>query len=111
MVSWPETDHILPRFDFDAWRDLAARDPAIYFRERERVIAAFIAEHSDSEQSLRDLQSHIDQVRALSGTPAVAARALAHMLGDRLETLAGYLTELNAQTDRLRSLARRSNSG
>lgn len=107
MVPPPETDQILSRFDFDAWRELAARDPASYFRERERVIAAFIAEHPDSEQSLRDLQSHIDQVRAMSGTPAVAARELAHMLGGHLDALAGYLTELNAQTDRLRSLARR----
>ena len=95
----------MPRFDFDAWRELAARDPAEYFRERERTLSAFIAERPESEQSLRELQPQIDQVRALSGNPAKAARELSRMLGDRLEALAGHLRLLDEQTVRLRHVA------
>ncbi|MBI3141069.1 MAG: DUF3135 domain-containing protein [Rhodocyclales bacterium] len=97
----------MPPFDFDTWRDLAARDPAAFFRERERTISAFIAERPDSERSLRDLQATIDQVRAVSGAPAVAARELARMLGDHLEALAGHLKQLDEQTDLLQRLVRR----
>ena len=99
----------MPRFDFDAWRDLAARDPAEYFRERERTLAAFISAHPESEQGLRDLQSQIDQVRALSGNPAKAARELARMLGDRLDALAGHLRQLDEHAAVLKTLAIRRN--
>ena len=91
-------------FDFDAWQTLAARDPAEYFRERERTLSAFIAGRPDAEQNLRELQSQIDQVRAVSGSPAKAARELARMLGDRLEALAGHLQRLDEQTGALQAL-------
>jgi hypothetical protein len=94
----------LREFDFDAWRDLAARDPAEYFRERERTLAAFIAERPDSAQGLHELQRQIDQVRALSGSPSKAARELARMLGDRLEALAGHLQQLDDQTAALQQI-------
>ena len=94
----------MPRFDFDAWRDLAARDPAEYFRERERTLSAFITERPETERSLRALQAQIDQVRALSGSPAQAARELSRMLGDRLEALAGHMQQLDSQVGRLRGL-------
>lgn len=97
----------MPRFDFDAWHDLAARDPAEYFRERERTLSAFIAERPESGQSLRDLQNHIDQVRAVAGSPAKAARELARMLGDRLEALASHLRQLDEQTGVLQALVSR----
>jgi phosphoserine phosphatase len=97
----------LSRFDFDAWCDLAARNPAEYFRERERTLSAFIAERPESEQGLRELQSHIDQVRALSGSPGKAARELARMLGDRLDALAGNLRQLDEQTGVLKALVER----
>jgi hypothetical protein len=97
----------LSRFDFDAWRELAARDPAEYFRERERTLSAFIAERPESEQGLRELQTQIDQVRAVSGNPAKAARELAIMLGDRLEALAGHLRLLDEQTGALQALVLR----
>lgn len=97
----------MSRFDFDAWRDLAAHDPAEYFRKRERTLSAFIAERPESAQGLRELQYQIDQVRAVSGSPAVAARELARMLGDRLEALAGHLQQLDEQTGILQKLAAR----
>ncbi len=87
----------MSRFDFDAWHALARRDPAEYFRERERVLAAFIAERPENAASLSTLQSQIDQVRALSGSPAKAARELARMLGDRLEALAGHMQQLDQE--------------
>lgn len=101
----------MSRFDFDAWRELALRDPAEYFRERERTLSDFIAERPESEQGLRDLQSQIDQVRALSGSPAKAARELARMLGDRLEALAGHMRQLDGQIDVLRDAAKRIRPG
>ncbi len=97
----------MSRFDFDAWRELAARDPAKYFRERERTLDAFIAERPESEKGLRELQAHIDQVRAVSGSPAAAARELARMMGDRLDALAGHLRQLDEQTGVLRKLVTR----
>ncbi len=101
----------MPRFDFDAWRDLAAHDPPEYFRERERALSAFIAERPESEQGLRELQAQIDQVRALSGSPSQAARELAHMLGDRLEALAGHIQQLDSHIDILRDVAKRIRPG
>jgi|GEM_PF-1198467 Protein of unknown function (DUF3135). len=101
----------LSRFDFDAWRELALRDPAEYFRERERTLSDFIAERPESEQGLRDLQSQIDQVRALSGSPAKAARELARMLGDRLEALAGHMRQLDGHIDILRDVTNRIRPG
>ncbi|MBX3648493.1 MAG: DUF3135 domain-containing protein [Rhodocyclaceae bacterium] len=97
----------MSRFDFDAWRELAARDPAEYFRERERTLEAFIAERPESEKGLRELQKRIDQVRAVSGNPATAARELARMMGDRLDALAGHLRLLDEQTGVLRKLVTR----
>lgn len=97
----------MSRFDFDAWRELAARDPAEYFRERERTLTAFIAERPEAEPGLRELQNQIDQVRALAGSPAKAARELARMLGDRLEALAGNLRQLDEQTGALQALVAR----
>ncbi len=101
----------MSRFDFDAWRDLAARDPAEFFRERERAISAFIAERPDAERGLRELQSQIDHVRALSGSPAKAARELAGMLGDRLAALAGHVQQLDGHIDVLRDVAQRLRPG
>jgi len=97
----------LSSFDFDAWQTLAARDPAEYFRERERTLSAFIAERPDAEQNLRELQSQIDQVRAVSGSPVAAARELARMLADRLDALAGHLKLLDQQTGALQTLVAR----
>lgn len=101
----------MSRFDFDSWRDLAAHDPAEYFRERERTLSAFIAERPESEQSLRELQSQIDQVRALSGNPAKAARELSRMLGDRIEALAGHMRQLDGQIGILRDVTERIRPG
>jgi phosphoserine phosphatase len=97
----------LSSFDFDGWRDLAARDPAEYFRERECAISAFIAARPHAEQDLRELQAKIDHVRAVSGTPALAARELARMLGDHLEALAGHLQLLDNHADLLRRLTQK----
>lgn len=92
-------------FDFDAWRELAARDPAEYFRQRECALEGFIRERPEQEAGLRELQREIDQARALAGSPAQAARELARMLSDRLDALAGHLRQLDEQTGALRALA------
>ncbi|MFZ5511767.1 MAG: DUF3135 domain-containing protein [Pseudomonadota bacterium] len=94
-------------FDFDAWRDLAVRDPEAYFRERDRAITAFIAAHPESAESLHALQAHIDKLRALSGSPMIAAREMARLMGQRLESLARHLNALNHHTAELHRLAQR----
>ncbi len=94
-------------FNFDAWCELAVRDPAEYFRERERAISAFIAERPECEPTLRELQTRIDHVRAVSGSPAIAARVLAGMLHERLNSLSHHLKQLDAHAHTLQTLARR----
>lgn len=98
---------ILSDFDFDAWCELASRDPAEYFRERERAISTFIGERPECEPALRALQTRIDHVRAVSGSPAIAARELARMLHERLDTLSEHLKQLDAHAETLQSLVRR----
>jgi hypothetical protein len=96
-------------FDFDAWCDLAQRDPAAYFRERERVIAAFIDDNPEQRERLLAMQAQIDGLRATAGTPDRALAGIVGLMGDHLAALAGQFAELRKETDRLRALmARRS---
>lgn len=97
------TGNSLSSFDFDSWRDLAERDPNAFFRERDRLLQNFIAERPENASDLRSLQSHIDQVRALTGNPDAATRELTRMLAERLEVLTEHLSELNAQTKHLQA--------
>lgn len=94
-------------FDFDAWCELAQRDPAGYFRERERVIAGFINEHPEARGSLVALQAQIDGLRATAGTPDRALSGIVGMMSDQLAALAGQFAELRRETDRLRNLLTR----
>lgn len=97
----------MSQFDFDGWRDLAKSDPEAYFRERDRTIKAFIAAHPESADSLALLQSQIDELRAMSGSPMTATREMARLMGERLEILAQHLGTLNQHTAQLHRLVRR----
>lgn len=95
------------KFDFDAWTDLARRDPQAYFRQRERAILDFIERHVDSRETLFELQAHIDAMRAVAGSPQQALRGIVGMLEDRLEALALRLEALREETEALRELMRK----
>lgn len=92
------------RFDFDAWSELAKRDPQAYFRQRERVILDFIASHPENQESLLALQSRIDGMRAMAGSPQQAVRQLGVALADHLEALGGRLQTLREEAEKLHHL-------
>ena len=78
----------MAEFDFDHWANLARSDPAAFFLARERAINSFIDSHSASEaERLREMQAHIDYVRATSASPSYAARQLSFMLEEHLTAL------------------------
>lgn len=95
------------KFDFDHWCALARRDPAAFFRERERVIQEFIDAHPQQREQLRELQSQIDGMRAVAGTPAKSLQGLFGLLDDHLGALSGQLRELRTETARLQEIVGR----
>ncbi|NTV09434.1 MAG: DUF3135 domain-containing protein [Zoogloea sp.] len=94
-------------FDFDYWRHLAERDPVAYFRVRAAVIRRFIAAHPEHGASLLELQGKIDTIRAVSGGPVEACRAMCVMMGYKLAELSGQLSALQAAAAQLQELAER----
>lgn len=96
-------------FDFDQWRELADKDPAAFFAQREALLERFIAAApARLTRDLRGLQSMIDYSRAEAGTPTQAARQLMGLLGDHLGALAGHVRQLQAQSCELASLLPRA---
>lgn len=94
-------------FDFDAWRELAARDPGEYFRRRQRILDDFMCARPESAEMLREYQRQIDQVRALAGSPTLAARQLSGMLEEHFEALSQCLQQLGCQAESLQLAAQR----
>ncbi|NMG74484.1 DUF3135 domain-containing protein [Aromatoleum diolicum] len=89
----------MSEFDFDRWRELAERDPEAFFRARRRAIEHLIDSYPPGRREyLRDMQRHIDCVRACAGTPVKALHCLAAMMQDRL-------VALQHQNELLRGLA------
>ena len=95
-------------FDFDHWCELALREPERYYRERERVISAFIDAHpEDTARKLRELQAHVDATRAVAGAPLQATRQLLGLIDERLEAMRDRMLELQAENDRIAAALRR----
>lgn len=88
-------------FDFESWFRLAKEDPQGFFRERERVIGAFIDEHPAAREKLVALQSQVDGLRATAGTPARALNGIASLLSDHLNALSSQLEQLGEESVRL----------
>ena len=86
-------------FDFDYWRDLAARDPSAFFKARAQAIEAYISEHREAEAGLRRLQNRIDTMRAVAGTPAQALAGFAAMIAESAATLGRELERLKHELD------------
>jgi hypothetical protein len=93
-------------FDFDHWASLARRDPPAFFRARERAIMRFINAHPEPQAArLREIQNHIDCLRAVCASPAQATRQLTAMLEDHLLALQDAMQRLlEASNDFSRSL-------
>lgn len=87
-------------FDFDAWCELARRDPPAFFRARQRAITEFIDAHPQVREKLLVLQAQIDSLRASAGTPALALQGIVGMLDDHLAALSGHLSQLREETER-----------
>lgn len=89
-------------FDFDHWAGLARRDPPAFFRARERAIGRFIDAHPPAQaQRLREIQSHIDCMRAVCVSPGQASRQLVSHLEDHLAALQAAMDRLVRLTDDL----------
>lgn len=98
MIGVVAESNSSPIIDFDHLRALSESDPAAYFSERARLIDAYIDTCPASERAtLRALQARIDALRASSGSPLIATRAIAGMLGDYLDALAERLRALRAE--------------
>ncbi|GAA5158273.1 DUF3135 domain-containing protein [Viridibacterium curvum] len=89
-------------FDFDYWSQLARRDPATFFAEREKLIQDFIdSAPPEHRETLLATQRLIDGTRAQAGSPLKAVRQMMGMMADHLEAMRGQLEQLRQETDRL----------
>lgn len=80
--------------DFDAWRELATRDPVRFEALRGRAIDAAIRRAPKEHQHrLRCLQWRIDAVRHRSGTPLAATIRISGMMSESLARLTRVLQE------------------
>ena len=92
-----------PQFDFNAWSELAARDPEAFERRRSEVIEDFIRRApEDRQERLRRLQWRIDRTRERAGNPVAACVRLSQMMWDSLAGDGGLLEAL----DELRGVPR-----
>jgi len=68
-------------FNFDAWAELAKRDPAAFERQRDRYINAVI-HRASNHQRMRRLQFRIDRERIRSHTSLQACLRLSALMWD-----------------------------
>lgn len=79
--------------NFDAWSELARRDPVAFEARRRQAIEAAIRLASPKRQAtLRRLQWRIDGVRRASPNPLAAAIRMSAMMHDSLAALHRALT-------------------
>ncbi len=93
-------------FNFDWWKELAERDPAAFYVARDRALKNIVAATPEHEQMLQTLQDKIDQVRALSGSPAASAQNIAALLQQHLAALREGCDKLAAEMKTLGEMQR-----
>jgi hypothetical protein len=93
-------------FNFDWWKDLAERDPAAFYLARDRALKNIVAATPEHEQTLQALQDKVDQLRALSGSPAASAQNIAALLQEHLATLRVACDNLAAEMKTLEEMQR-----
>jgi hypothetical protein len=91
-------------FNFDWWKDLAERDPAAFYVARDRALRNIVTATPEHEHTLQALQDKVDQVRALSGSPAASAQNIAALLQDHLSALRSGCDQLAAEIKTLEQM-------
>ena len=94
------TEH-RPKFDFDAWAELARKDPEAFELERKLLIErAIMKAPAEKRQRLRCLQWKLDQIRDLASTPMAACLQINRLLWEHICSERGLLRSI----ERLQSL-------
>jgi len=102
-----ETTENRPKFDFDAWAELAREDPQAFELERRLLIErAIMKAPADKQQRLRCLQWKLDQIRDLASTPMAGCLQINRLLWEHIVSEHGLLHRLQ----RLQSGERAENS-
>jgi hypothetical protein len=102
-----ETTENRPKFDFDAWAELARKDPQAFELERRLLIErAIMRAPADKHQRLRCLQWKLDQIRDLASTPMAGCLQINRLLWEHIVSERGLLHTLK----RLQSGERSGNS-
>jgi len=81
-----------PTFDFDAWAELAHKDPQAFELERKLLIErAIMRAPADKQQRLRCLQWKLDQIRKLASSPMSACLQINRLLWESIASEHGLL--------------------
>jgi hypothetical protein len=96
-----------PKFDFDAWEELARKDPQAFELERKLLIErAIMKAPAGKQQRLRCLQWKLDQVRDLASTPMAACLQINRLLWEHICSERGLLHSL----ERLQTLGNQADA-
>lgn len=84
-----------PKFDFDAWVELARENPQAFEEKRKYIIEAAIQEAPEhKQQRLRCLQWKLDKIRETSRTPMMACLQINRLLWENVTGEHGLLNSL-----------------
>ena len=84
-----------PRFDFDAWVELARQDPQAFEEKRKHIIETAIqGAPEQKQQRLRCLQWKLDKIRETSRTPMMACLQINRLLWENVTGEHGLLNSL-----------------
>ena len=87
-----DTTDTRPKFDFDAWAELARNDPQAFELERKLLLErAIMRAPADKHQRLRCLQWKLDQIRKLASTPMAACLQINRLLWENIVSEHGLL--------------------
>ncbi len=96
----------MTEFNFDWWKELAARDPAAFYLARDRVLKELVAATPEHEKTLQALQDKVDQVRVLAVSPLASTQSLALMMQEHLATLRAGCDKLDNELQSLEQMQR-----
>lgn len=87
-------------FDFEAWAELAQRDPEAFESQRKKVIEDFIASAPTSlRRRLEGFQWRIDMERDRCDNPLQACIRISNMMWDMVYADRGFLWSLQVLSD------------
>lgn len=87
-----DTTDTRPKFDFNAWAELARNNPQEFELKRKLLIErALMRAPADKQQRLRCLQWKLDQIRNLASTPMAACLQINRLLWENIVSEHGLL--------------------